>query len=102
MRKSSTITGDVSLYQNALAAIGNATHDLDGELNTQSAALDCLADMLGNMGELADQAKEGGQAQTYFALSNSLRAIHQNIGGMFDALNEIRRCAKLEAPAKRG
>jgi hypothetical protein len=74
-----------------IAAAKKMVDQIDSDLNTQSAALDCLGDMLAGMGDLADAAKTGDmQAQTYFALSHSVEAIHDNVGKIIEQLARLR------------
>ena len=89
--KPSQISADISLYQNVISASMEAAREVVSDLETESAARDCLSDMLGHLGDLSGQAKEGPQAQTFYSLSNSVRAIHANVGAIIKQLGDLRR-----------
>ena len=90
MRKNDTMAAEISAYQNAMLATSKPLDQIASDLDTASAALDCLGDMLGHLGDLADAAKEGSQAQTFYCLSNSVKAIHESVGAITRAAEQLR------------
>jgi hypothetical protein len=80
----------------AQAEISKLATETTRDIETHSASLDCLADMLGNMGDMACAANEVPQGQTFYALSHSVRALHTAVDPIIRGLDKIREAARLE------